>query len=111
MFFLATRTGFAYQVAILISRMKFAANSQVISSPIALRLGSEYRRMACCTGLASLKTSSECSANSLGTPGMSAGTHAKIFQLSRRNSTSALTYATGKLLDTSTVLLGSVGWT
>ena len=77
--FFATSTWLASQVAILISRMKFAANNRLISSPIALRLGSEHCRMACCTGLTSLKTSSECSVNSLGTPGMSAGTHAKIF--------------------------------
>ena len=111
MFFLVTNTRFANQVAILISRMKFAASNRVTSSPIGLHHGSEYRRIACCTGLASLNTSSECSANSVGIPGMSAGAHAKIFQFSRRNSTSVLTYATGKLLDTSTVLLGSVGWT
>ena len=91
--------------------MNFAASNRVISSPITRRLGSEYRRMACCTGLASLKTSSACSANLQGIPGMSAGTHAKILQFSRRNPTSALSYAIGKELDTRTVLVGSVGCT
>ena len=67
--------------------------------------------MVCLTGLASLWTRKECLASSLGIPGMSEGCQAKISQFSRRNSTSAPSYAIGRLDDTLTVLLASVGWT
>src|SRR5664279_5646175 len=94
-FFFGTSTGLATQVACLISQMNLAARSRLISSPMAVRFGSENRRIDCLIGLASGYTSRECSANSLGMPSMSAGHQAKISQYSRRNSTSALSYAGG----------------
>ena len=110
-FFFSTRTGLATQSESLISRMNLACSSLSTSMVIASRLGPEKRRMDCLTGLASLWTFRECSASSLGIPGMSEGCHAKIFQFSRRNSTSALSYAGVKLDETLTVFLLSVGWT
>ena len=44
-------------------------------------------------------------------PGMSAGHQANMFQFSRRNSISALSYAGGKLVETRAIFLESVGWT
>ena len=110
-FFFSTRTGLATQSESLISRMNLAFSSRSISLLISSRLGPEKRRMACLTGLASLWTFKECSARFLGIPGMSEGCHAKILQFSRRNSTSAPSYAGLRLDDTLTVLLASVGWT
>jgi hypothetical protein len=52
-----------------------------------------------------------CSTSSLGTPGMSEGHQVKISQCSRRNSTSALSYAGSKFTAMEVVLFGSVGWT
>jgi hypothetical protein len=49
------------------------------------------------TGLAFLSRSKECSAASLGTPGMSEGFHAKMSQLSRRKEVSALSYVGSRL--------------
>ena len=102
-FFFGTSTGFTNQVEIFISQMKFAFRSQSISAPSANRFGSERRLVVCLTGFASLYTSSECSANSLGILGMSDGSHAKIFQHSRRSSTSVLSYAGEKLEEAITV--------
>src|SRR5664279_1612731 len=65
-FFFGTSTGFATQVACLISRMNLAARSRLISSTMLLGFGSENRRIDCLIGLASGYTSRECSANSLG---------------------------------------------
>src|SRR5664279_6459093 len=74
------------------SLMKLAAVSHTISLPIAFRLlGSKHRR-PCFTGFAPFLTLSECSASSLGTPGMSDGDHAKMSRCSRRNSTSSPSY-------------------
>ena len=109
-FFFGTSTGFANQVEIFISRMKFAFRSRSISAPGANRSGSERRLVVCLTGFASLYTSSKCSANSLGIPGMSDGSHANIFQYSRRSLTRALSYAGERLEDTNTVFDLSVGW-
>src|SRR5664279_5180922 len=110
-FFFGTSTGFATQVACFISRINLAARIRLISSPMALRFGSENRRINWLIGLASGYTSRECSANSLGMPGMSAGRQAKISQYSRRNSTSALSYGGERLVDTIAVLEASVGCT
>jgi hypothetical protein len=52
---------------------------------------------------------SACSTSSLGTPGMSEGHQAKISQCSRRNSTSALSYAGSKFTSIEVVLFGSIG--
>ena len=91
--------------------MKSASSSLLTLTPIASARGSDSRRMDCLTGLASGKTLSACSANSLGTPGRSAGHQAKISQRSRRNSTSVLSYAGLRSLAISAVLEASVGWT
>ena len=111
MSFFGTSTGLATQVAFLVSQMNLASSSLLTSSPMALRFGSEKWRNGCLIGLALGKIWRECSANSLGTPGMSAGHQAKISQFSRRNSTSTLSYAIGRVADTRTVLDGSVGCT
>src|SRR5664279_493446 len=110
-FFFGTSTGVATHVACLISLMKLAASSQLTSSPMALRFGSEKRRKDCLMGLASGYTSRPCSASSLETPGMSARHQAKISQFSRRNSTSALSYAGDRLVNTIAVLEAFVGCT
>ena len=99
-FFFRTSTGFANQVEILISRMKLALRSRSISAPTANRFGSESLRVVCLIGLEPGLICSECSANSLGIPGMSDGSHAKISQYSWRSSTSALSYARERLEDT-----------
>jgi spore coat protein U-like protein len=109
--FLGTITVLASHSLSLISLMKFASSSLLTSTPIASARGSDSRRMDCLTGLESGNTLSACSANSLGTPGMSAGHHAKISQRSRRNSTSALSYAGLRSLAISAVLEASVEWT
>ena len=87
--------------------MNPAASSRAISSPIALRLSSAKRRKDCLTGLASGRTCKACSASSLGTPGMSFGDHAKMSRFSRRNSTSALSYAGLRPTPTETQRVGS----
>ena len=72
--------------------MNPAAISFVISFLIAAFLSGENRRSRCFTGLEFSLTSILCSANSLGTPGMSAGFQAKISLLSRRKLVSASSY-------------------
>jgi hypothetical protein len=62
------------------------------------------------TGFALGSTFNACSTSSLGTPGMSEGHQAKISQHSRRNSTSALSYAGSRFTAIDVVLFGSVGW-
>ena len=108
-FFFSTSTGLATHSDFLISRMKFALSNFSTCFSIASLLGPETRRIACLTGLVPGLSWRECSANSLGIPGMSAAHHANISQFSRRNSTSALSYAGDRLVDTLTVLAGSVG--
>jgi hypothetical protein len=61
------------------------------------------------TGFAFGSTFSACSTSSLGTPGMSEGHQAKISHCSRRNSTSALSYAGFKFTAIELVLFGSIG--
>ena len=72
--------------------MNPAAISFVISFLIAAFLSGENRHSRCFTGLDLSLTSILCSANSLGTPGMSAGFQAKISLLSRRKLVSASSY-------------------
>src|SRR3954469_8692271 len=109
--FLGTITVLASHSLSLISLMKSVASSLFISILMALARGSDSLQMDCLTGLVSGKTLSACSANSLGTPGMSAGHQAKISQRSRRNSTSALSYVGLRSLAINAVLEASVGWT
>ena len=72
--------------------MNPAAISFVISFLIAAFLSGENRRSRCFTGLKPSLISIMCSANSLGTPGMSAGFQAKISLLSRRKLVSSSSY-------------------
>src|SRR3954470_4297038 len=109
--FFGTITVFASHSLYLISLMKSAASNLLISLPRASARGSDSLRMDFLTGLVSGKTLSACSANSLGTPGMSTGHQAKISQRSRRNSTSAPSYAVLRSLAISAVLEAYVGWT
>ena len=72
--------------------MNLAAISFVISFLIAAFLSGENRHSRCFTGLEPSLISILCSANSLGTPDISAGFQAKISLLSRRKSVSASSY-------------------
>ena len=110
-FFFGTSTGLATHVASVCSSLiKPASLSLLISDSMALRFGSEKRRKGCFIGLATGSKLRWCSASSLGTPGMPAGHHGKISQRSRRNSTSALSYARSMFVAMDVVFLGSVGW-
>ena len=95
----------------MISRINLAARNRSTSSHIAFLLGSENRRRLCLTGLTFGKTWSVCSANVLSIPGISAGHQTKISQFSRRNLKSALSYAGDRLVDTSAIFDGIIGWT
>ena len=55
-------------------------------------------------GFAVLSRSKECSASSLGTPGMSDGFHAKMSQFSQRKEVSAPSYAGSRLAPITAVL-------
>ena len=72
--------------------MNLVAIGFVISFLIAAFLSGENRLRRCFTGLEPSLISILCSANSLGTPGMSAGFQAKISLLSRRKLVSASSY-------------------
>src|SRR3954463_15222450 len=109
--FFGTITVFASHSLSLISLMKSAGSSLLISLPIASARGSDSLRMDCLTGLVSGKTLIACSANSLGTPGMSEGHSAKISQSSWRDLTNELSYEALRSLAISDVLEASVGWT
>ena len=110
-FFFSTSTGLATHCDFLISLMNPAASSRSTAASTAARFGPDTRLVPCLTGFELGNNWRECSANFLGIPGMSAGHHANMSQFSRRNSTSALSYAGSKLVDTLTVLEGSVGCT
>jgi hypothetical protein len=72
---------------------------------MASRLSSAKQRMCCHFGVALGSTLSECSINSLGTPGMSAGFHAKMSRLARRKLMSASSYLGSRLAPMVVVLL------
>ena len=72
--------------------MNPAAISFVISFLIAAFLSGENHHSRCFIGLEPSLTSIPCSANSLGTPSMSAGFKAKISLLSQRKLVSASSY-------------------
>ena len=74
------------------SLMNPATISLWISSPMAMRFSSSNRRRGCFTGQAPARISNECSATSLGMPGMSEGLHAKTSVFARRKSTSTASY-------------------
>ena len=92
LFFFSTRTGLASHSGKKTSIIKPAARSRAISSPTILHFSSDSRRRGCLTGFASSQTCSLCSANFLGTPGMSLGDHAKMSRFSRRKSASSPSY-------------------
>ena len=75
------------------SLMNLATKSFAISSPMALRFSSSKRRKRCFTSLESGWIFKACSVTSLGMPGISEGFHTKMSLLSRRKSTSALSYS------------------
>ena len=93
--------------------MNPAVKSLWISSPMILRFSSSKRRSSCFTGLEPARISKECSATSLGMPGMSEGLHANISAFARRKSTSTASYLGSRsALIVSTLpseLLGSSG--
>jgi hypothetical protein len=64
---------------------------------MALHLSSSNRRRGCLTGRALARMSSECSATSLGMPGMSEGLHEKTSAFARRKSTSTASYLESSL--------------
>jgi hypothetical protein len=74
------------------SLMKPAASSLVSSFLMASRLSSAKRRRCCHFGVALGSMLSECSIRFLGTPGMSAGFHAKMSRLARRKLMSMSSY-------------------
>jgi hypothetical protein len=74
------------------SLMNPVAISLWTSSPMALRFSSSKRRRDCFTGRAPARMSSECSATSLGMPGMSEGLHAKTLAFAWRKLTSTASY-------------------
>jgi hypothetical protein len=110
-FFLGTMTGLDTQVDVLISRMNPAFSSLCSLDAIPFLLGSSNRLNGYLTGFALGSTFSACSTSSLGTPGISEGHQANIFQCSRRNSMSALSYAGSRFTAMEVVLFRSVGWT
>lgn len=107
--FLGTSTRLDTQVLSLMSLMKLASSSLLTLTPITSALPSDNRCIICLTGRVSRYMLSACSANCLGTPGMSTGHREKISQRSLRNSTSASSYAGLRLLVIRVVLVGSVG--
>ena len=80
---------------------------------MALRLSLSKRRKPCFTSLEPALMFKECSATSLGMPGMSEGFHAKMLLFARRKSTSAPSYLGDRVAPIRTVrpleLLGSRG--
>src|SRR4051812_27963979 len=90
--FFGTIKGFANHSEWKISLMNPAANNLAISCPMAFLFSEENRRRESFTGLAFGSTCNLCLANSLGTPGMSAGFHAKMSKFSRRKLTSSSSY-------------------
>ena len=88
------------------SIMKPAARSRAISSPTTLLFSSDRRRRGFLTGFALDRTCNLCSANSVGTPGMSLGDHAKMSRFSRRKSTSSPSYLLSRLAPTIAYLSG-----
>ena len=91
-FFFSTKTRFASQSGLSIYLMNPAAMSLVISFLIAAFLSGANLHSFCLMGLDPLLTLIICSANFLGTPGMSTGFQAKISLLSQRKLVSASSY-------------------
>ena len=109
LFFFKTRTGLASHSGKNTSMMKSAARSRAISSPTTLLFSSDKRRKGCLTGFASDRTCNLCSANSVGTPGMSLGDHAKMSRFSRRKSASSPSYLLSRFVPMTAYLSGCSG--
>src|ERR1041385_7221046 len=90
--------------------MNPAVNNLAISCPMAFLFAEENRRRDFFTGLAFGSTCNLCSANSLGTPGISAGFHVKISQFSQRKLTSSSSYWGSKSVTILVYLSLSVGY-
>src|ERR1043165_777518 len=108
--FFGTINGFANHSEWKISLMNPAASSLAISCPIAFLFSEEKRLRDSFTGLAFGSTRNLCSANSLGTPGMSDGFHAKISQFSRRKLMRSTSYFGSKSVAMLVNLSSSEGW-
>jgi hypothetical protein len=87
--------------------MKPAASSLASSFLMASRLSSAKRRRCCRLGVALGSMLRQCSISSLGTPGMSAGFHAKMSWLARRKLMSASSYSGSRPAPMVVVMLGS----
>jgi hypothetical protein len=90
------------------SLMNPATISLWTSSPMALRFSSSKWHRCCFTGRAPTRMSSECSATSLGMPGMSEGLHAKTLAFAWRKSTSTASYLGSSSEPILTFLLASL---
>ena len=108
--FFGTITGFANYSEWKISLMNPAASNLAISCPIAFLFSEEKRLRDSFTGLAFGSTRNLCSANSLGTPGMSDGFHAKMSQFSRRKLMSSTSYFGSRSVAMLVNLSSLVGW-
>src|SRR3954469_18541061 len=109
--FFSTITGFANHSEWKISLMNPTANNRATSCPIAFLFSEEKRLRDSFTGLAFRSTRNLCSANSLGTPGISDGVHAKISQFSRRKLMSSSSYLGSKSVAILVNFSMSEGWT
>jgi hypothetical protein len=87
------------------SLMKPVASSLASSFLMASRMSSAKQRRCCHFGVALGSTLSKCSIRFLGTPGMSAGFHAKMSRLAWRKLTSASSYFGSRLAPMVVVLL------
>src|ERR1041385_3350395 len=90
--------------------MNPAASNLAISCPIAFLFSEEKRLRDSFTGLAFGSTRNLCSSNSLGTPGMSDGFHAKMSQFSRRKLMSSSSYLGSRSVAMLVYLFSSEGW-
>src|SRR3954470_13587945 len=108
--FFGTITGFANHSEWNISLMNPAASNLAISCPIAFLFSEENRLRDSFTGLAFGSTRNLCSTNTLGTPGMSDGFHAKTSQFSRRKWMSSTSYFGSRSIAMLVNLSSSKGW-
>src|SRR3954463_16499203 len=90
--------------------MNPAARNLAISCPIAFLFSEEKRLRDSFTGLAFGSTHNLCSANSLGTPGMSDGFHTKMSQFSRRKLVSSTSYFGSRSIAMLVNFSSSEGW-
>src|ERR1041384_2059631 len=108
--FFGTITGFPNHSEWKLSLMNPAASNLAISCPIAFLFSVEKRLRDSFTGRAFGSTRNLCSANSLGTPGMSDGFHAKMSQFSRRKLMSSTSYLGSRSVAMLVNLSSLEGW-